>query len=399
MLGVDRLALGGPRQARGDRRDRQAGAAVRAARGPPGRGPARAVLGHAEGAGAPTRRRGRPARRRRLRAKPAPKPPAPPLPPAEAAAKFRETVDLRVAKIVEVARHPKADKLYVETVDLGHGASPDRLGPRALLPRRGARRALHRAGREPQAREAAGRGEQRHAARRAAGRAGGRAARDRRGPVRRPRRTGRPGACSRAATPRLPRRRRSSTWTRSSRCRSGSRTHRPGGRSEALLCGAGRAHREGGEGQGAVIELSVRAAPLSALDASPELLQSGYWAAFKAAHRLAGAPLPRLAGDVEFPLLVLTRRIARLFRARLRPLRSDPSTPARIAASSWRVSPAPCGRTCPAATFLLRFDLPWLKAGEPPRGRPGCARRVTTSSRPRRCSWTSGPPRTGSSPR
>jgi methionyl-tRNA synthetase len=51
--------------------------------------------------------------------KPAPKPPAPPLPPAEAAAKFRETVDLRVAKIVEVARHPKADKLYVETIDLG----------------------------------------------------------------------------------------------------------------------------------------------------------------------------------------------------------------------------------------------------------------------------------------
>jgi methionyl-tRNA synthetase len=51
--------------------------------------------------------------------KPAPKPPTPPLPPAEAAAKFRQVVDLRVAKIVEVARHPKADKLYVETVDLG----------------------------------------------------------------------------------------------------------------------------------------------------------------------------------------------------------------------------------------------------------------------------------------
>ncbi|OHD73756.1 MAG: methionine--tRNA ligase, partial [Spirochaetes bacterium RBG_13_68_11] len=41
------------------------------------------------------------------------------LPPAEAAAKFRQTVDLRVAKIVGVVRHPKADRLYVETIDLG----------------------------------------------------------------------------------------------------------------------------------------------------------------------------------------------------------------------------------------------------------------------------------------
>jgi len=33
--------------------------------------------------------------------------------------KFRSRVDLRVAKIVEVEKHPKADKLYIETVDLG----------------------------------------------------------------------------------------------------------------------------------------------------------------------------------------------------------------------------------------------------------------------------------------
>jgi methionyl-tRNA synthetase len=41
------------------------------------------------------------------------------LPPAEAAARFRQTVDLRVAKIVGIVRHPKADRLYVETIDLG----------------------------------------------------------------------------------------------------------------------------------------------------------------------------------------------------------------------------------------------------------------------------------------
>ena len=46
-------------------------------------------------------------------------PAAPRLSPAEIAARFRSTVDLRAAKIVEVARHPKADKLYVETIDLG----------------------------------------------------------------------------------------------------------------------------------------------------------------------------------------------------------------------------------------------------------------------------------------
>jgi methionyl-tRNA synthetase len=33
--------------------------------------------------------------------------------------KFRSRVDLRVAKIIEVEKHPKADKLYIETVDLG----------------------------------------------------------------------------------------------------------------------------------------------------------------------------------------------------------------------------------------------------------------------------------------
>jgi methionyl-tRNA synthetase len=46
--------------------------------------------------------------------------PAAPAPtPAEIAEKFRGLVDLRVAKIVEIKRHPDAEKLYVETVDLG----------------------------------------------------------------------------------------------------------------------------------------------------------------------------------------------------------------------------------------------------------------------------------------
>jgi methionyl-tRNA synthetase len=44
---------------------------------------------------------------------------APAPSPAEIAGRFRTQVDLRVARIVEIRRHPDAEKLYVETVDLG----------------------------------------------------------------------------------------------------------------------------------------------------------------------------------------------------------------------------------------------------------------------------------------
>ena len=45
--------------------------------------------------------------------------PVPAESPAEIARRFRSTVDLRVAKIVDIRRHPDAEKLYIETVDLG----------------------------------------------------------------------------------------------------------------------------------------------------------------------------------------------------------------------------------------------------------------------------------------
>ncbi|HET6452395.1 MAG TPA: methionine--tRNA ligase [Spirochaetia bacterium] len=44
---------------------------------------------------------------------------APAPTPTEIAAKFRSTVDLRAARIVDVKRHPDAEKLYIETIDLG----------------------------------------------------------------------------------------------------------------------------------------------------------------------------------------------------------------------------------------------------------------------------------------
>jgi methionyl-tRNA synthetase len=39
--------------------------------------------------------------------------------PAEIAERFRASVDLRAAKIVQITRHPDAEKLYIETIDLG----------------------------------------------------------------------------------------------------------------------------------------------------------------------------------------------------------------------------------------------------------------------------------------
>ncbi|MGA2975922.1 MAG: methionine--tRNA ligase [Spirochaetia bacterium] len=41
------------------------------------------------------------------------------LTPAEIASRFRASVDLRAAKIIEIKRHPDAEKLYIETIDLG----------------------------------------------------------------------------------------------------------------------------------------------------------------------------------------------------------------------------------------------------------------------------------------
>jgi len=54
---------------------------------------------------------------------PAPPPLKPvPLSDLEVEERFERLVDLRVARIVKIERHPKADKLYIETLDDGSGA-------------------------------------------------------------------------------------------------------------------------------------------------------------------------------------------------------------------------------------------------------------------------------------
>jgi methionyl-tRNA synthetase len=49
---------------------------------------------------------------------------------------FADTLDLRVAKIVKIERHPKADKLYIETLEIGNGQgdSEERIIVSGLVP-------------------------------------------------------------------------------------------------------------------------------------------------------------------------------------------------------------------------------------------------------------------------
>jgi len=54
-------------------------------------------------------------------AKPAPEPKPVPYEGLPAEERFAKLIDLRVAKIVKIERHPKADKLYIETLDDGSG--------------------------------------------------------------------------------------------------------------------------------------------------------------------------------------------------------------------------------------------------------------------------------------
>jgi methionyl-tRNA synthetase len=60
----------------------------------------------------------------------------PPKTPEEITAAFTATLDLRAAKIVKIERHPKADKLYIETLDMGgpEGAPEERVIVSGLVP-------------------------------------------------------------------------------------------------------------------------------------------------------------------------------------------------------------------------------------------------------------------------
>ncbi|GAB6391375.1 MAG: methionine--tRNA ligase [Treponematales bacterium] len=68
---------------------------------------------------------------------PAPEPLPSPAPktPEETASAFAASIDLRVAQITKIERHPKADKLYIETLEIGPpGASEERVIVSGLVP-------------------------------------------------------------------------------------------------------------------------------------------------------------------------------------------------------------------------------------------------------------------------
>jgi lipid II:glycine glycyltransferase (peptidoglycan interpeptide bridge formation enzyme) len=152
--------------------------------------------------------------------------------------------------------------------------------------------------------------------------------------------------------------------------------------------GKARGDGEGGEGQGEIIdkgdsrgapgaEVSVRPVALADLDVSDELLQSGFWGSFKAAH--GWTPLafsvearhPRAGAWSPFGMLVLVRRLSRFFTLAYVPF--GPAFDPGNGRGSFLSGLACALRAAlPRATLFLRFDLPWCRTGEEPalKGRP-----------------------------
>lgn len=130
------------------------------------------------------------------------------------------------------------------------------------------------------------------------------------------------------------------------------------------------------EGQGEVIaecrqerpQVSVRPVPLSSLDESDEMLQSGFWGHFKEAHGWkAHAFSVAAAGETgaAFGILVLSRRLFRLFSIAYVPFGPAPDPVegrGELLASLARALRSHLPRT----TLFLRFDLPWQKSGKEP---------------------------------
>jgi len=131
-------------------------------------------------------------------------------------------------------------------------------------------------------------------------------------------------------------------------------------------------HDKGFEGQGEVIEqgdarsaVSAREVPLSFLDASDEMLQSGFWGHFKQEHGWRASAFSVTVGTAGFGLLVLTRKIARLFS-----IAYVPFGPVHYPCAGRGEFLADLARalrpSLPRGTLFLRFDLAWTKNGEAP---------------------------------
>jgi lipid II:glycine glycyltransferase (peptidoglycan interpeptide bridge formation enzyme) len=101
------------------------------------------------------------------------------------------------------------------------------------------------------------------------------------------------------------------------------------------------------------------------LDSSDEMLQSGFWGSFKQEHGWRASAFSVSTASAAFGLLVLTRRLARVSTIAYVPFGPvfDPVTGRGDLLASLAVALRPY---LPQDTLFLRFDLPWMKAGEAP---------------------------------
>jgi lipid II:glycine glycyltransferase (peptidoglycan interpeptide bridge formation enzyme) len=136
------------------------------------------------------------------------------------------------------------------------------------------------------------------------------------------------------------------------------------------MLGQARCHGEGREGQGEVIQVSIRQASLPDLDSSDELLQTGWWGNFKQAHGWRACPFlvtVQTQGEpgATFGMLVLTRRLLRFFTIAYVPFgpTHDPASERGLFLS---LLAAGLRRHLPGSTLFLRYDLPWERKGESP---------------------------------
>jgi lipid II:glycine glycyltransferase (peptidoglycan interpeptide bridge formation enzyme) len=142
---------------------------------------------------------------------------------------------------------------------------------------------------------------------------------------------------------------------------------------------------ESREGQGEVIEkrrrerqrVSVRPVPLSFLDDTDEMLQTGFWGQFKQAHGWRAHSFSvTLAGGAElhagsaaagsaFGMLVLSRRFFRMFSLAYVPF-GPVLDPVEGRGELLSALARALRSHLPRTTLFLRFDLPWRRTGESP---------------------------------
>lgn len=124
-------------------------------------------------------------------------------------------------------------------------------------------------------------------------------------------------------------------------------------------------HNPGFEGQGEVISFEARPVPLSALDSSDEMLQTGFWGFFKQKHGWNASAFEITAGSSALGMLVLTRKLARIFTIAYVPF-GPACDPGAGRGEHLSLIAAALRPRLPRGTLFLRYDLPWEKQGAPP---------------------------------